>query len=79
MNDSIGKLRHSVTPKGRLSTSKLFLMWLAWGLGLGLLAGVQVYVATDGKILRSLALVGVGLVVGCLIATVYAIVLRSRS
>lgn len=58
------------------NTSKLFMLWLAFGLGLELLAGVDVHFAGDGEILLSLALVGVGLVVGCLIATVYAIVLR---
>ena len=64
------------TVSRELSTRRIFAMWLAFGLGLGLLAGAQVFIGTGGKVLRSLVLVGFGLLIGLIIAMIYAVLLR---
>lgn len=62
----------------RLSVWKVLATWLAFGLAFGLLAGVELYVASGGDIGVSLTMVGVGLVIGLAVGTIYAVVYRNR-
>lgn len=62
----------------RLSGRKILATWLAFGLAFGLLAGVELYVASGGDIGVSLTMVGVGLVIGLAVGTIYAVVYRNR-
>ena len=62
----------------RLSVWKVLAIWLAFGLAFGLLGGVELYVASGGDIGVSLTMVGVGLVIGLAVGTIYAVVYRNR-
>ena len=62
----------------RLSGWKLLATWLAFGLGLGLLGALEIFVASGGDIGVSLTMVGVGLVIGLVVGTIYAVVYRNR-
>ncbi len=47
-----------------MSNYKIVAIWLAFGLGLGVLGGIQLFIASDYEILPALALIGFGLLIG---------------
>lgn len=61
---------------GGLTKPKVLAIWLAIGSGAGVIGGLQLYVATDGNVLRSLAGVGLGVLVGLVTGLLYTLVHR---
>lgn len=57
---------------------RTILIWLAFGFAGGLIGGLEVYLVSDGDVLWSLAVVGLGLVLGLLIGIIFAVFFSDR-
>ena len=61
---------------GGLTKPKVLAIWLAIGSGLGVIGGLEVLVVTEGDVFRSLAVVGLGVLVGLVTGLLYTLVHR---
>lgn len=64
--------------RGQLSVAKVLGIWLAIGLGAGVLGGLEILVSSGGNVGLSLAMVGVGVLIGLLTGIIYALLYRNR-
>ena len=53
-------------------------IWLAFGLAGGLIGGLEVYLVSDGDVHWTLAIVGLGLVLGLLIGIIFTVFFSGR-
>ena len=57
---------------------RMISIWLAFGCAGGLIGGLEVYLVSDGDVFWSLAVVGLGLVLGLLIGIIFAVFFSDR-
>jgi hypothetical protein len=63
---------------GKLTKAKAFAIWLAIGSGAGVIGGLELYVFTEGDVLRSLAGAALGVLVGLVTGLLYILVHRKE-
>lgn len=57
---------------------RMLAIWLAMGLAGGLIGALEVYIVSDGDVLWSLAIVGLGLGLGLIIGIIFALFFSDR-
>jgi hypothetical protein len=61
-----------------LTRAKAIAIWLPIGAGAGVIGGLELYVVTEGDVLRSLAVVALGVLVGLVTGLLYTLVHRKE-